>query len=219
MPVEFFDAAMPLPQGAPWLITALEGIAPADDSPTLDMALKRISGAGLNGGSTQADILVLDPGPHDLWISALEVERHDGGRVDPVDPRPLNPDELALISGGRITEEWNNPPDEDEEEIIVEGPPPYEPDYWDENPYDQGDNDPNPDGGGGGGGDGQSGGPEEIDLTGRDCPVDQAAARAALNSLYANSATARALIDAMVARDTDLNLIAASLSISRPGCS
>lgn len=44
------------------------------------------------------------------------------------------------------------------------------------------------------------------------CPVEQSAAADSLNSLYNNSPTARALIDAMRANGTSLNLITASLS-------
>ena len=44
------------------------------------------------------------------------------------------------------------------------------------------------------------------------CAVERSAAETALNLLYGNSPTARALIDAMVANGTGLNLITASLS-------
>jgi len=44
------------------------------------------------------------------------------------------------------------------------------------------------------------------------CPVEQSASERSLDLLYNNSATARALIDAMAANGTVLNLITAHLS-------
>lgn len=55
-----------------------------------------------------------------------------------------------------------------------------------------------------------------IELTGRDCPVEHAAARDSLSDLYNNSPTARALIDAVSANGTDLNLIKVNLTGYEP---
>lgn len=118
----------------------------------------------------------------------------DPGIIDLTLLRPLSPDEMLLLAGGSGSE------------ISVWGQRPH---GWDPTPP----NDPYPDGpywGGGGGGQGT--GPDGIDLVGRECPVDQAAARSAMDILYNNSPTARAMIDLAAARGVDLHLIMANLT-------
>lgn len=129
----------------------------------------------------------------DLWLSPglVKAQRIEASDSEFPQLRELTDDERLLIAGGNGSE------------FTVWGPDPW----WDPTLP----NDPDPDGGwGGGGGSGQNSGPEGIDVEGRDCPVERAAAQLALASLYANSDTARTMIDLAAARGADLNLIMAN---------
>jgi hypothetical protein len=124
--------------------------------------------------------------------------------------RELTLEELELISGGTWTDQ--------EIVVVADGDGG---DDWGDGGGDWGDWGDYGDYGdygdqGGGGDSGQASGPGAIDLTGDTCPVAQGAATDSLNSLYQNSPTARALIDAMAARGTDLNLIQANLAGGGP---
>jgi hypothetical protein len=108
--------------------------------------------------------------------------------------RVLSEYEIALVSGGNSDSEMDDYPP-----IDVYGYSPFDPnqDYW-----------PEPDNTDIGGGSGDStNGADEIVVTGRDCPVDQEAASDALELLYNNSATARALIDAAGDNGVVINLV------------
>jgi hypothetical protein len=58
----------------------------------------------------------------------------------------------------------------------------------------------------------RDGAPQTLSIYGRDCPVENAAAQAAMEHLYANSSTARSLMERAVAYGVTLNLIKANLA-------